>query len=303
MTSIKSKLFYQIARATGTKKVFQSNETELFAYVNNTLRKRRFAEPSKKQLNTCDIEKKTLDGLTYYKVSPKGTFSDKAVLYAHGGAFIMEITPVHWHFITQTACETNSVFYVPIYPLAPEHSCIETFDFLLSLYENVILPTKPKKFFVMGDSAGGSISLSFAMYLREKNFPQPDHIILISPAIKMTSFTEEEIAKMAAINKSDPLLAPDSFETIGKWWSGDLELTHYMVSPLLGDFKGIGKITLITGTYDVLSVFCESLHQKALNEDIPLDYHVFEKMIHCFVVLPTKEAAEGRKIIYKALNS
>lgn len=303
MISLKTKIFSLLARSTGSKKIFASSETELFNYITNTLRKSPFAEPEEKLYDKCNIEKETLNGLVYYRIIPKGITSDKVVLYSHGGGFIMEITKPHWSFIVETACETNTIFYVPIYPLAPEHECTETFNFLLSLYKNIILPMKPKHFYVMGDSAGGSISLSFAMFLKEQNLPQPQHIILISPCLKMNPGNTEEAIKIAAIDKSDPLLSSNSFNTIGKWWGGDLGTTHYMVSPAFGDTNGLGKITMLTGTNDILSVFCDSFYKKALESKIQLDYHKFKKMIHCWVFMPTKEAQNGKKIIYQALNS
>ena len=217
------------------------------------------------------------------------------------GDFFMEITPNHWSFICETACKTSSQIYVPIYPLTPEHSAKPTFEMLLSLYNTVLVNEFSDGFTVMGDSAGGTISLSFAMLLRDQHLTQPENIILISPLIRLTDTTPEEAKKIALIEKKDPILSYKCIPTLGKWWSGDLDCSHYFVSPGLGDLHDLGKITLLTGTHDVLSVTNETFYKRTIEENISIDFHLFEDMFHCWVFCPTKEGKAGRDIIFKTI--
>ena len=140
------------------------------------------------------------------------------------------------------------------------------------------------------------------MLLRDQHLTQPDHIILISPLIRMTDCTPEEAQKIALIEKKDPILCYKSIPTLAKWWAGDLDYSHYFVSPGLGDLHGLGKITLLTGSHDVLSVANETFYKRTLDENISIDFHLFKDMFHCWVFVSTKEGKAGKEIIYKAIN-
>ena len=41
-------------------------------------------------------------------------------------------------------------------------------------------------------------------------------------------------------------------EVITKMWAADQSLTDPLISPIYGDFKGLGKITHFIGTHDML---------------------------------------------------
>ena len=63
--------------------------------------------------------------------------SDVVILYLHGGAYMGNITEQHWDLIEQLISKTNATIVVPDYPLAPEATCKETYDFIEALYRKI----------------------------------------------------------------------------------------------------------------------------------------------------------------------
>ena len=88
-----------------------------------------------------------------------GTPDAGALVYLHGGAFVNGIQPQHWMLIAHLADTTNRVVHVARYPLAPAADVTDAHAFLDALHARYA-PEAPLH--VLGDSAGGTLALTFA---------------------------------------------------------------------------------------------------------------------------------------------
>jgi acetyl esterase/lipase len=151
----------------------------------------------------------------------------------------------------------------------------------------------------MGDSAGGSISLSLAQLLKEKNLPQPGNIILISPGLDM-SLSNPEINKVA---KFDPVLSVPALIDIIKWYRGEKSSKHYLVSPIYGNLEGLGKISLFTGTHDILYPDARKFKNMAAKKGLKIGYYEYPSMIHVWPLLFFPESKKATKQIIEIIKS
>jgi len=151
---------------------------------------------------------------------------------------------------------------------------------------------------LLGDSAGGTIALASAMRLRDRGVPSPAEVVLISPALDLR-FTDPLIPR---IQPTDPWLAVPGGRAAAESWSGDLPLTDPLVSPLFGDLDGIGRITLFSGTHDILNADALALVRKARSTGHPLDYHQQPNLLHVYPLLPIPEGAAARREIAAVLT-
>ena len=87
--------------------------------------------------------------------------SDLVILYFHGGAYMSNILTEHWRFIEKIIRKTCATIVVPDYPLTPEASCNETYEFIEGLFTRLITEYPAKSIVFMGDSAGGGLGLGF----------------------------------------------------------------------------------------------------------------------------------------------
>ena len=80
--------------------------------------------------------------------------------YLHGGAYFMDITPSHWKLIEKIIKGADAQFIVPAYRLLPFATWKEAFDLVVPLYREFCEAHPEQKIVLMGDSAGGGLSLA-----------------------------------------------------------------------------------------------------------------------------------------------
>ncbi|MGX7420021.1 alpha/beta hydrolase [Carnobacterium gallinarum] len=255
--------------------------------------------PPKKIHQQVMVERNELDSCVYYVLTSREKSSQKEIIYFHGGGYIHSITSLHWEFLASLVVRLQCRIIVPMYPLAPKYTYQAVYDFVLPLYQQVIQRVRPENCFLMGDSAGGGISLGLAQLLKERQLPQPKGIVLLSPALDM-SLSNEEIDQVAI---HDPILATPAVKEIAEWYSGDRGVKDPLISPIYGDFHGLAPISLFTGTYDITNPDAKRLQHQLAKEGIPLEYHEYEKMLHDWVLFPFPESKKALVEICQFIQS
>ncbi|GAK05852.1 esterase [Geomicrobium sp. JCM 19037] len=132
MESYQSKFFKLVLRLSRRKQFWQKTGEELERGI-QTRRLLEF-EPPGVIVQELDVEKHEQDGHFYYVIQPKEQTSDLHIFYLHGGAYVNRITSQHWHFLARIVEALGCKITVPLYPLAPEHTFDETYDFVLPIY-------------------------------------------------------------------------------------------------------------------------------------------------------------------------
>ena len=149
----------------------------------------------------------------------------------------------------------------------------------------------------MGDSAGGGLSLGFAIYLKELSLPQPKEIVLFSPWVDIATDNPE----ISLYEPFDPFLKQSGIQEVAKFLAGE-ELKQPLVSPLFGDLSGLGRISIYIGTHDIFYPDNRLLHEKLLKEGIAHRYIEREKMNHVYIGFPIKEAREDIQELIEELK-
>lgn len=239
-------------------------------------------------------KKRTKDKMDYYKIEGK---SDKVVLYIHGGAFINRPLIFHWKFIRDLNKATNATVYFPIYPLAPNSQFTETYSKILALYKHILKKTSPENIVVMGESAGGTITIGLCVLLKGKQLPQPAHIVPISACYDLT-FSNPEIEPL---NKVDLMLHSVGCRTACESWTGESQILNPLASPLFADLSGLPDMTIIVGTKEIMLPDTKLFVKKAQDAGINVNYIEKPEMGHAYPLYPTPEAKEAKDIIYKLL--
>lgn len=232
-------------------------------------------------------------------MKPLKNIGQKHILYLHGGGCVYEITSLHWEFLSKLIDSLHCTVTVPIYPLAPKHQYGEVFDMIVPIYQQISSEVKPEDIVIMGDSSGGGLSFSLAQLLKEKNLPQPGNIILISPALDM-SFTNPEIHE---VEKLDPVSAVPAMIDIMKWYAGEKGPKYYLVSPIYGNFQGLGKISLLIGTHDILYPDAKKFKSMSDEKGMKIGYYEYPSMIHIWPLFFLPESREAIKQIIEIIKS
>ncbi len=223
-----------------------------------------------------------IDGRVVWRLYPKNSNSEIIILYLHGGAYHASITSLHWTLITKLLEKTGAAIIVPDYPLAPQSTCKETYLFLDELYEKILGKYHSKRIIFIGDSAGGGLAFGFAQQLRNEGKIQPEHIILYSPWLD-ASMNNPKLKELESIDK---ILNLKGLREAGENYAGSIEINDFKVSPLFGELQGLGKISIFSGTDDLLNADAKRLKEKAEEADICLNFFEYNGMFHDWMLVP-----------------
>lgn len=249
-------------------------------------------KPTPPPLAIATRHEDSANGRVFY-VNEKSA-SRYVVFYIHGGAYVHDIVPPHWLFIERLVKATDARVIVPAYRLAPFATCREAYDLIVPLYKACCEACPDKKIIVMGDSAGGGLSLSLAELFKSEGIRQPDELILLSPWVDV-SMENEDIPKYASI---DPFLDAETLKPAGRRWAGDLDIHDWRVSPIYGDLTGIRNATVFVGTDGILYPDITKCFGM-LDKDPSNELIVGEGMNHVYPLFPIPEAASADDRIFQ----
>jgi acetyl esterase/lipase len=249
---------------------------------------------------TSEINEKVIDGMKVFTLNDQKSTKQKVILYIHGGAWTNQPVIYHWKFMDKMAQSVNAKIVAPIYPKVPNFNYKHVYPKLLNLYKELLDSVEsPKQLTIMGDSSGGNISLGLAHLLNMSHISQPKDIILLSACVDMVL----DNPLISKYEKHDPMLSVGGMEVITKIWADDKKLDDPIISPIYGDFNGVGKISHFIGTHEGLYPDAMKLDEKLTRGGIEHNTFVYPKMNHVFVVLPIPEAKDAQNKIIDIINN
>lgn len=277
----------------GTKKVFSTkqNTSEFIALRGKENTKPYVIEGVK---FTSEIVESVYEGMQLFTLNNQNRMDQKVILYIHGGAWTNQPLAYHWRYMDHMAQVLDAKIIAPIYPKVPHFDYSHTYPKLILLYKEILKSVKtPHQITIMGDSAGGNISLSLACQLKTADLPQPKDIVLISACTDM-ALAHPLISEYEA---DDPMLAAGGMSVITEKWAGDKTVTDPIISPMFADLKDLAKITHFIGTHEGLYPDAIKLDEMITEQGGKIDTFVYPKMNHVFVILPLKEAQDAQQKI------
>jgi epsilon-lactone hydrolase len=134
------------------------------------------------------------NGMRGWWVRPAGARTDRAILFLHGGAYVLGSAKAYRGFVSQIAVRANVAAFVLDYPLAPEHP-------FPAAYETAVAAQRwlgvqgIAQLALVGDSAGGALALA-TLNPQEGNSPSVASVVVFSPWVDLAmtgaSFTNPD---------------------------------------------------------------------------------------------------------------
>jgi len=239
------------------------------------------AKIPKSILKTFKIKKADHNGRNVWTIFSNDRKSDRIILYFHGGAYMSNLRTEHWSLVEKLIIKTGATIVVPDYPLTPEASCKETYEFIEGLFTGLKTEYPEKRIVLMGDSSGGGLALGFTQQLRDENREQPDQIIIFSPWLDASMCNP----MLESLEKDDNLLSIAGLKSAGQKYAAELDLKDFRVSPIYGDLTGMCRISLFTGTRDLLNADAQKFKQLMKGQKIYFNYFEYPEMFHDWVII------------------
>jgi acetyl esterase/lipase len=263
-----------------------------------TVRPQRYAPPRRLDRDLI-VTVDTRHGWPTYQLAPRGNDDEPRahVLYLHGGAYISEISRMHWNALAQIALAAQARMIVPIYPLAPHSTARDTVATATDIAAAFIAEQAAATVTLMGESAGGGMALAVGQQLRDRYDVQPARIVLLSPWLDV-AMTDPAIA---LIDSSDAMLNREGLVEAGRSYAGGLDPAGPEASPLNGDITGLAPISMFSGTHDILNPDAHALLQKAQASGVSIDYYEQPGGQHVYQFLPTRAGQIARETITRLI--
>jgi monoterpene epsilon-lactone hydrolase len=216
----------------------------------------------------------------------------KTVVYLHGGAYISEIVPAHWAFVSDLV-DAGCRVVVPGYGLAPDHHVDEAVTFVTAVYEKLLETVPAATIAFAGDSAGAGLALGVVQSV-VGNLPVPSGLVLISPWLDVTM----ENPEITALESRDPWLSRVGLVEAGKAWLGGAHGRDPRASPIYGTLAGLPPMEVVVGTRDLFLPDTELLARRCSEAGVPCVLEVVEGAVHVYPLTPTPEGrATARRLV------
>ena len=236
------------------------------------------AKIPKEDLQKCNIEEKQFMSRKIFIITPKDEKSEKVILYLHGGAYMADATQNHWNFIENLSYDTKSTIIMPDYPLTPKYNYKDVFAMLTPLYKEILEQVNIENFTIMGDSAGGGISLAIVEKMSEDNYDLPQNTILLSPWLD----TRLENTEIDEVQKNDKKLIAKTLKIAGIAYSAGED--NYLINPIDGNLSKLKNITVFTGKCDILNPDVHILQERAKEQNITINVVEEEDACHIWMI-------------------
>jgi len=221
------------------------------------------------------------------------------ILYIHGGGFIGGTPRTYINVSAQLAKKLRAEVYIIKYPLSPEKPFPAAVNHCLYSYQYLLDQNKdPKKIIIMGDSAGGGLTLSTLLKIRDNALPSPRNAVCFSPFANCLIKPED----MASKAKKDPMISENIVNVCVRNYLPNIEdRSHPYASPALGDFSGIPPIQIFVSTEEVLYQNAVDVWKKATSDGCHVDLVQEKGVLHVWPVM-APFAPESNRALDKAIE-
>jgi acetyl esterase/lipase len=211
-------------------------------------------------------------------VSPRGgATSEVVVYYLHGGGYISGSAKSCRPITVTLARHLQARVFGLDYRLAPEHHFPAGLEDAVAGYRWLIASgIDPGSIAVVGDSAGGGMTLALTLRLREAGEPLPRCLACLSPWTDMTSTSES----LAANAECDAMFVAEDIERFAKAYLGDQSRRDPLASPLLADFTGLPPVLIQVGADEILLDDARVLDAKIRAAGGSSELHIYPDVPH-----------------------
>jgi acetyl esterase/lipase len=227
----------------------------------------------------ADVEREpvTAGGVKAEWLTAAGAVRDRAVLYLHGGGYVIGSINTHRALGGGVSRAAKARVLVLDYRLAPEHPHPAAVDDAVSAYRWLLQQgISPRRIALAGDSAGGGLVVATLVALRDRGEKLPAAGVCISPWIDLEALGESMTTKAAV----DPMVQKDGVLQLAALYLAGKSPRTPLAAPLYADLSGLPPLLIQVGTAETLLDDASRLAERARKAGVEVVYDPWEGMIH-----------------------
>lgn len=241
----------------------------------------RFPAPAEAEVTPVTVAGRPAEWVAAY-----GSNADRAVLYLHGGGYVIGSCDTHRNLAYNLSAASKARVLLLDYRLAPESPFPAAVEDAVAAYCWLLDEGfAPGRLSIGGDSAGGGLTVATLVALRYRGQPMPAAGLCLSPWVDM----EGVGASMTAKADEDPTLNHEVLLWFSERYLAGADARAPLAAPIYADLAGLPPLLVQVGTAEVLLDDSLRLAEcaRAAGVDVSLDvahdmmhvWHLFEPVL------------------------
>lgn len=274
------------------------NSSESFeAFIHERRVHERMENPPRYLVKGFNLQKYDINGCSMYYFTNKAVQTDKTIFYLHGGAYTVGPFGVQWKSISDIAKMADMNWVLFDYPKYPEGTAITTTELTVQAYEQVLRNTN--EIYILGDSAGGNLSLLLHNQLQNKKSTLPKKMVLLSPWVDVSMSNQD----LLSYQSTDAMLDINNLIISGKGFAGELDTKNPLVSPFYHEYESLVATRIYISDEELLYPDCKKFYERLKKQQFNITLYTEHKMPHDWITFPVlKEGLKGRRQVAEWLK-
>ena len=230
---------------------------------------------------------------------------DRVLLYLPGGAYFLRFPNLHTAMVSRLCKPARTRALMAYYRLAPEFpfpACVE--DALLAYRWLLSTGYAPERIAIAGDSAGGGLTLSTLLAIRDEGLALPACAYLLSPLLDMSDQSPSRWKNAI----SDAALPPPRQRGVNprELYLDGHDPNDPLVSPINGDLSGLPPLYIQVSDSELLLDDSLRLARRAHTYAVQAKVDLWRKVPHvwpAFPILPECHDALSRAASFLKANT
>ena len=228
-------------------------------------------------------------------VTAPGAAKDRAILYLHGGGYVIGSINTHRALAASISRAAKARVLLIDYRLAPECPHPAAVEDATNAYRFLVKQgISPKRIAIAGDSAGGGLTVSTLVALREAGDPLPAAGVCLSPWVDLEGIGES----MTKCAELDPMVKKDGLVQLAALYLGGKSPRTPLAAPLYADLSGLPPLLIQVGTWETLLDDASRIAERAKKAGVEVTYEPWKGMIHVWQLFAPM-LDEGKEAISK----
>jgi acetyl esterase/lipase len=223
------------------------------------------------------VEKVDANGVPGELIATPGCDAERAILYLHGGGYVIGSVNTHREMIARIARASGARVLAIDYRLAPECPFPAAVDDAVTAYRWLLAQgVSPARTAVAGDSAGGGLTVATLLALRDGGDRLPVAGVCLSPWVDLECVGES----MTSRADIDPMVRREGVVAMAQAYLGGADPRSPLASPLHADLAGFPPLLIQVGTAETLYDDAARLEARARAAGVEVTFEPWEDMVH-----------------------
>jgi monoterpene epsilon-lactone hydrolase len=216
-----------------------------------------------------------------------------ALLFLHGGGYVIGSLDSHRHLTAEAARASGTVALAVDYRLAPEHPFPAAVEDAVAAYRFLLARGfAPHRIALGGDSAGGGLVVAAMVAIRDAGLAQPGCGWCISPWVDLEAIGETMTSKA----ETDPMVQRAGIVDMARLYLGGADPRSPLAAPLYADLTGLAPLLIQVGAAETLLDDAIRLAKAAGAADVRVDLQIWPEMVHVWHLFHPELQAGKRAI-------